>query len=60
MKKWICALLLVGLLAAAFGALAAPKMTEATMIYEDYDGNRCEQTVVDDGTLQGAAMNDRF
>ena len=52
MKKWICALLLVGLLAAAFGALAAPKMTEATMIYEDYDGNRCEQTVVDDATLQ--------
>ena len=52
MKKWICALLLAGLLAMTFGALAASKMTEATMIYEDYDGNRCEQTVVDDATLQ--------
>jgi hypothetical protein len=52
MKKWICALLLVSLLATTYGALAASKMTEATMIYEDYDGNRCEQTVVDDATLQ--------
>ena len=52
LRKWICALLLVGLLAASLGALAAAKMTEATMIYEDYDGNRCEQTVVDDATLQ--------
>ncbi len=52
MKRLICTLLLVGLLSASFGALAAAKMTEATMIYEDYDGNRCEQTVVDDATLQ--------
>ena len=48
----ICALLLAALLAACAGAMAAAKMTEATMIYEDYDGNRCEQTVVDDDTLQ--------
>lgn len=52
LKKLICALLLAGLLAASLGALAAAKMTEATMIYEDYDGNRCEQTVLDDDTLQ--------
>lgn len=52
MKRLICTLLLVSLLSASFGALAAAKMTEATMIYEDYDGNRCEQTVVDDDTLQ--------
>ena len=52
MKRLICLLLAVGLLLACSGALAASKMTEATMIYEDYDGNRCEQTVVDDGTLQ--------
>ena len=52
MKRLICLLLAVGLLSACSGALAASKMTEATMIYEDYDGNRSEQTVVDDGTLQ--------
>ena len=52
MKRLICALMLVGLLSASLGAMAAAKMTEATMIYEDYDGQRCEQTVVDDGTLQ--------
>lgn len=52
MKRLICALLLASLLAGATGALAAAKMTDATMIYEDYDGNRCEQTVLDDATLQ--------
>ena len=52
MKRLICALLLMSLLSVSPGALAAAKMTEATMIYEDYDGNRCEQTVVDDATLQ--------
>jgi hypothetical protein len=52
LKRLICLLLAVGLLLACSGALAASKMTEATMIYEDYDGNRCEQTVVDDATLQ--------
>ena len=52
MKRLICALLLMSLLSVSPGALAAAKMTEATMIYEDYDGNRCEQTVVDDPTLK--------
>ena len=52
MKRLICALLLIGLISAASGALAAAKMTEATMIYEDYDGNHSEQTVVDSDTLQ--------
>lgn len=52
LKRLICALLLTALLAASLGALAEARMTEATMIYEDYDGQRCEQTVVDDATLQ--------
>lgn len=52
MKRLICALLLTALLAASLGALAEARMTEATMIYEDYDGQRCEQSVVDDATLQ--------
>lgn len=52
MKKWICALLLAALLAMSCGALAASKLTEVIMIYEDYDGNRVEQTVVDDATLK--------
>ena len=51
MKK-LLALLLAGLLAMSASALAATKLTEATMIYEDYDGQRCEQTVVDDATLK--------
>ena len=45
-------LLMIGLLAASASALAAAKLTEATMIYEDYDGQRCEQTVVDTATLK--------
>ena len=52
LKRLICAMLLVGLLAATVGALAAGRMTDATMIYEDYDGQRCEQTVVENDTLQ--------
>jgi len=51
MKRLICALLLIGLLAAT-GALAEARMTEAIMIYEDYDGQRCEQTVLENDTLQ--------
>lgn len=50
MKKWICALL-VALLAATAAAQAAT-MTEAVMIYEDYDGNRAEWTVSDADELQ--------
>ena len=53
MKKVICALLLVALLAATATAMAGGlKLKEVTMIYEDYDGNRAEQTVVDRETLQ--------
>ena len=51
MKRFIC-VLLAGLLALSASAMAAGKLTEATMIYEDYDGNRCEQTVVDNATLK--------
>lgn len=51
MKKWICALL-AALLALSAAAMAeTPKLTEALMIYEDYDGNREEQTVLDEATL---------
>ena len=52
MKRLISMLLLIGLLAASASALAAAKLTEVTMIYEDYDGQRCEQTVVDTATLR--------
>ncbi len=53
MKRVFCALLAVALLALAASALAAtPKMTEAIMVYEDYDGNRAEQTVNDEATLK--------
>ena len=51
MKRLICALL-AGLLALSASAMAAGRLTEATMIYEDYDGQRCEQTVVDNATLK--------
>ncbi len=51
MKRLICALL-AGLLALSASAMAAGKLTEVTMIYEDYDGQRCEQTVVDNATLK--------
>ena len=52
MKRLICLMLAVGLLLSCSGALAASKMTEATMIYEDYDGQRCEQTVLENHTLE--------
>ena len=50
MKRLICALLLVGLLAMA--PAQAAELTEAIMIYEDYDGNRSEWTVSDDAELK--------
>ena len=52
MKRLICALLLAGLLAASASALAEAKLAEATMIYEDYDGNHSDWTVNDDGELK--------
>ena len=51
MKRLICMLLLVGLLAASASALAEAKLTEATMIYEDYDGNHAEQTIDEETSL---------
>ena len=44
MKRAICALLALAMLLAG-SAMAAPRLAEALMIYEDYDGNRAEQTV---------------
>jgi len=52
MKRLTCMLLLVALLAASAFALAETKLTEATMIYEDYDGNHADWTVNDDGELK--------
>ena len=50
MKRLICMLLLVGMLAVA--SAQAAKLTEAIMIYEDYDGNRAEWTVSDEDELK--------
>lgn len=62
MKRFLCALL-IALLALSAAALAeTPKLIEALMIYEDYDGNREEETVVDEeilGQLQDMLMRAR-
>lgn len=50
MKRLIC-MLLVALLAMSLAASAQSKLSEAIMIYEDYDGNRSEETIVDDKLL---------
>lgn len=44
MKRLMCALLALGLLALAFGALAEGRITDVQMIYEDYDGHFANQT----------------
>ncbi len=52
MKKTICALLLALVLALSAAALAdGGRLSEAVMIYEDYDGSRAEQTIDDETTL---------
>lgn len=52
MKKLMIALLLALVAALCTAALAdGLKLTEAVMIYEDYDGNRAEQTIDDETTL---------
>ena len=52
MKRWICALLAIALLALSVPALAAGSgLKEVIMVYEDYDGNRAEQTIDDEATL---------
>lgn len=52
MKRLICALLAALMLLGASALADGLKLTEAMMIYEDYDGNREEQTVLDEATLQ--------
>ena len=52
MKKWICALLAALMLLSTAAMASGAKLTEALMIYEDYDGNREEETVVDDDILK--------
>ena len=52
MKRWICALLAIALLALSVPALAAGSgLKEVIMVYEDNDGNRAEQTIDDEATL---------
>ncbi len=51
MKKALCALLALAMLLTA-SATAAGRLAEALMIYEDYDGNRAEQTIDDAATLK--------
>lgn len=51
MKQTIC-MLLAALLALSVPAMAAAQLGEATMIYEDYDGNHSDWTVSDDDELQ--------
>lgn len=52
LKRMICALLAALLLLGATAVAEGLKLTEALMIYEDYDGNREDQTVLDEETLQ--------
>ena len=51
MRKWLCALLAAALLAMPVSALAAG-ITEATLIYEDYDEVHVQQTVTDKALLK--------
>ena len=51
MKRFILCALLVCLVALSVSALADGKLSEAILIYEDYDGNRAEQTVDDAAVL---------
>lgn len=50
-KKIICAVLLLAL-AAGFAAAQAATLKRAWMEYEDYSGNRAEQSIEDEKTLQ--------
>lgn len=52
MKRLIAALLLAGMLALSASALAESRLSEAQMLYEDYDGNQANQTVNDEATLE--------
>lgn len=52
MKRWICALAALCLLALGASALAEAKLAEVQMIYEDYDENYANQTVDDAETLE--------
>ena len=50
MKKLMCALMVL-VLAAGFASAQASVLEQAWMVYEDYSGNRAEQTVMDEPTL---------
>ena len=52
MKRMIIALLIAALLAVSVPAMAAGALVEVIMIYEDYDGNRVEQTEVGEDALK--------
>ena len=52
MKRWMCALLALCLLALGAGALAENQLKEVQMLYEDYDGHWASQTVDDEATVR--------
>ena len=52
MKRMISALLALCMLAMGASALAATKLTEVQMMYEDYDENYANQSVTDEPTLK--------
>ena len=54
MKKLICAALLL-VLAASFACAQAATLQRAWMEYEDYSGNRAEQSIEDEKTLNELA-----
>ena len=51
MKRFLCALLALGMLAMGASALAENKLSEVQMVYEDYDENYANQTVDDPQTV---------
>ena len=52
MKRFMAALLALCVVALGASALAEARLTEAQMLYEDYDGNQANQMVNDEATLE--------
>ena len=55
MKRLMGLILVCALLACSASALAAGRLQEAFMIYEDYSGNRVEQSMTDEALLEELA-----
>lgn len=52
MKRFMAALLALCVMALGASALAEARLSEAQMLYEDYDGNQANQSVSDEATLE--------